>query len=291
MRAKVKVGLLVLVAVSFAACPFVAVAGEKEGVFTVFRVLVGKPAIGEAGGTSVLIVPGTVVMVGRSPEDEAKDVLDLMAKLKDSYRLGEVSLAGSLARAMVQEQGVDIPAVTGDLEVRATLLGFNEKQATYGVSISETGKVVSEPRITIARGDRGIVGSRDGAAVPYFFLTVEPLKPIRPLAPDAPGEKGEITPPRIISKVSPIFPEEARKARIDGVVILECAIGADGSVGKIKAVRSEPMGLTEAAMKAVSQWQYEPARNAKGKPVAVISTVTISFMFDRSNLLKEKAKT
>jgi len=281
MNVKVKVALLVLVAVSFAACPFVAAAGEKDGVFTVFRVLVGTPAVGEAGGASVLIVPGTVVMLGRSPEQDAKDVLDLMAKLKDSYRLGEVSLAGSVAKAMAQGQEVEIPAVTGDLEVRATLLGFNETQATYGVSISERGKVVSEPKITIARGDRGIVGSRDGAAVPYFFLTVEPLKPLRPPVPLVQGEKGEITPPKIVSKVSPAFPEEARKARIDGVVILECAIGADGSVGEIKAVRSEPMGLTEAAINAVSQWRYEPARNAKGKAVAVTSTVTISFMFDR----------
>jgi hypothetical protein len=97
---------------------------------------------------------------------DATDVLRLMGKLKDSYRLGELSLAASFARTLTPEREVEMPTVTSDLEIRATLLGFDAKQATYGVSIKERGTVVSEPRITIPRGDRGIVGSRDGAAAP-----------------------------------------------------------------------------------------------------------------------------
>ena len=290
MSAKVKVALLVLGVLSFTACPFVAAAGEKEGVFTVFRVLVGTPAAPEAGGGSVLMLPGPVVMVGRSPEEEAKDVLDLMAKLKDSYRLGELSLAASFARTLAPNVEVQVPALTGDLEIRATLLAFDAKQATYGVSISERGKVVSEPRITMARGDRGIVGSRDGTAAPYFFLTIEPLEPYRPAQLEGP-EKGEITPPKLITKVTPSYPEQARKAGIDGVVVLEARIGADGAVQDLRPLRSEPMGLTKAAIEAVKQWRYEPARNAKGKALAVISTVTLSFLLDRSNPSKEKPMT
>jgi len=285
---KMRLGLLILVTISIAACPFTATAEEKEGVFTVFRVLVGKPAVAESGGVSVLIVPGTVVMLGKSPEQDATDVLQVMGKLKEAYRLGEVSLASSFARTLAAEQEVEVPAVVGDLEIRATLLGFDAKQATYGVCISERGKVVSEPRITIPRGERGIVGSRDGAAAPYFFLTVEPLKPFRAPVPKAEGDTGEITPPKIASKVTPVFPEQARKAGIDGVVMLGCTIGTDGSVQEIQPVRSEPMGLTQAAMDAVRQWRYEPARTASGKPVAVFTTVTISFLLDRSAPEKSK---
>lgn len=282
MTVKVRLGLLVLVAVSIFACPFAAVGQDKEGVFTVFRVLVGKPAVAESGGASVLIVPGTVVMLGKSPEQDATDVLQVMGKLKEAYRLGEVSLASSFARMLAAEQEVEVPAVVGDLEIRATLLGFDAKQATYGVSIGERGKVVSEPKITIPRGERGIVGSRDGAAAPYFFLTVEPLKPLRAPVPEGEGKTVDITPPKIASKVTPVFPDQARKAGIDGVVILGCTIGTDGSVQEIQPVRSEPMGLTEAAMDAVKQWRYEPARTASGKPVAVFTTVTISFLLDRA---------
>jgi periplasmic protein TonB len=100
--------------------------------------------------------------------------------------------------------------------------------------------------------------------------------------PDSEGDKGGIAPPKIASKVTPVFPEQARKAGIDGVVILECMVGADGTVRDIRAVRSEPMGLTEAAVEAVKQWRYGPARTAAGKAVAVYTTITISFRLDRS---------
>lgn len=288
MTTKMRVGLLLLVTISIVACPLAATAEEKESVFTVFRVLVGKPAVAESGGASVLIVPGTVVMLGKSPEQDATDVLQVMGKLKEAYRLGEVSLASTFARKLPAEQELKVPTMVADLEIRATVLGFDAKQATYAVSISERGKVVSEPKITIPRGERGIVGSRDGAEAPYFFLTVEPLKPLGGPVPKVAGDTGEITPPKIASKVTPVFPEEARKARMDGVVILGCTIGVDGIVQEIRPVRSEPMGLTEAAMDAVKQWRYEPARNASGKPVAVFTTVTISFLLDRAG--PEKAK-
>ena len=255
---------------------------------TVFRVLVGKPAVAEAGGASVLIVPGTVVMLGRNPEQDATDVLQVMGKLKEAYRLGEVSLASWFAETLSPQKEVEVATLMGDLEIRATLLGFDAKLATYSVSISERGKVVSEPKITVPRGERGIVGSRDGAVAPYFFLTVEPLTPFWAPVPKAEGDMGKITPPKIASQVTPAFPEQARKAGFEGMVILEGMIGTDGTVRDLKAFRSEPMGLTEAAMDAVKQWRYEPARTASGKPVEIYTTVTISFMLDRAAQEKPK---
>ena len=281
MTTKMRLGLLAVTAVSMLTCPSAAIGSEKDSVLTVFRVLVGAPAVGVAPG-SVLMMPGPLVMVGRNPEAEAQDVLDLMAKLKDGYRLGEVSLAVSLARAMAPKEEVEVPAVTGDLAVRVALLAFDDLKVTYTVSIEKHGEAPSEVKLVIGRGRRGIVGSRDGEAAPYVFLTLEPLKPISPPAGESEAAKGEITTPKLVSKVTPVFPEQARKARIDGVVVLECTIGADGVVQKIRPVRSEPMGMTEAASEAVRQWRYEPAHNAAGKAVPVVMTVTISFRLDRS---------
>ncbi len=281
MSAKVKLGLLLVAVAAMGSCPFAAAAAEQpEGVFTLFRVLVGAPALGVASGT-VLMVPGPLVMLGSSPEAEAQDVLDLMAKLKDGYRLAEVSLATSLARTMAPQKELEVPAVTGDLRVRVTLLAFDESKATYAVSIAKPGEAPSGATVVIGRGSRGLVGSRDGQQAPYVFLTIEPLKPLRRVAGEAEDGKRLISAPELVSKVTPVFPEQARKARIDGVVILECTIGADGVVQKVTPVRSEPMGLTEAAEAAVRQWRYEPAKNAAGEPVAVVWTVTISFMLDR----------
>ncbi len=285
MSVKVKVALLVLVAVSFAAYPFVAAAGEKEGVFTVMRVLVGTAAVPESEGASVLIIPGTVVMLGKSPQEGTSDVLQLMAKLKDAYRLGEVTLAATWAETLAPHEWVTIPATLGDLEISATLLGFNETLVTVGVSIKERGTVVSKPKMTIARGERGIAASRgEGSEAPYFFVSIEPLKPYAKLSTTPPAVM-----PKLIHRVQPAYPPEARKARIDGVVILEARIGTDGVVHDLKAFRSEPMGLTDAAIEAVKQWRYEPAKDASGKPVEATMNVTISFMLDRSN--SEKAKT
>ena len=277
MRGSVKMGLLMAAAVAVAACPFPALAGEGDGVFTVFRGLIGSPATPDSGGASVLTVPGPVVMLGKSPEEEAKDVLDLMGKLKDSYRLGEVSLAASSAKMLTPDGEVQVPALVTDLEIRATLLAFNAKQATYGVSISEGGKVVSAPRVMITRGERGIVGSRDGGAAPYFFLTIEPL---------AAYQKAEINPPavmpKLVRRVQPEYPASARAAGIDGIVVLDATIGADGAVRDLKPLRSEPMGLTEAAIKAVSQWRFEPARTAGGAAVEARYPVFVSFLLDRT---------
>jgi outer membrane biosynthesis protein TonB len=59
-------------------------------------------------------------------------------------------------------------------------------------------------------------------------------------------------------------------------------------VRDIRTVGSEPMGLTQAAMDAVKQWRFEPARTASGKPVEVYTTVTISFLLDRATQEKPK---
>jgi TonB family protein len=277
MKPNLKLGVLFLVALAMTTCPFAASAGESEGVFTLFRVLVGTPASGEAGGGSVLIVPGTVVMLGRSAEEEAKDVLALMTKLKETYRLGDVSLAASLVKQVVPGTEVDLRVPGSDVAVGATLLGFDGTQASYAVRVAEEGEKPSQTKVLIARGSRGIVGSRDGAAAPYLFLTIEPMQPAPPVV-EKEGGTGEIKAPEAVSKVRPVYPEQARKARISGIVILQCTVGADGTVQSITPLRSEPMGLTEAAEAAVRQWRYAPARNAAGQPVAVVFAVTVSFV-------------
>lgn len=83
-----------------------------------------------------------------------------------------------------------------------------------------------------------------------------------------------------VQRVQPVYPPDAWKAGIDGVVVLEARIGIDGQVHDLKALRSEPMGLTEAAIEAVKQWRYKPASDANGKPLDVFLTVTISFALD-----------
>jgi protein TonB len=74
----------------------------------------------------------------------------------------------------------------------------------------------------------------------------------------------------------PHYPEEARHARVQGVVILQTIINTDGNVTNVKVLKSLPSGLTEAAVGAVSSWRFKPA-TLEGKPVAVYYLVTVSF--------------
>jgi TonB family protein len=87
---------------------------------------------------------------------------------------------------------------------------------------------------------------------------------------------GNITEPEKLSGPNPVYPEAARRARIQGVVVLECTIGKSGGVNEVKVLRGLPLGLTEAAVDAVRKWQFKPS-TLNGKPVEVLYILTVRF--------------
>ncbi len=100
-----------------------------------------------------------------------------------------------------------------------------------------------------------------------------------PSAADKPAEPlrvgGTVREPKKLRNVPPEYPTRALQARVQGTVILECLIGTDGRIARVKVLRSVPL-LDEAATEAVRQWQYEPTL-VNGVPVPVIMTVTVNF--------------
>lgn len=91
-----------------------------------------------------------------------------------------------------------------------------------------------------------------------------------------PGNGVEI--PRVLREVRPVYTAPAMRAKIQGLVLLECVVEADGSVGRIKVLRSldSTFGLDEEAIKAARQWRFAPGTR-KGEPVAVLVTLEIAF--------------
>jgi len=75
--------------------------------------------------------------------------------------------------------------------------------------------------------------------------------------------------------VEPLYPEIARQARVEGVVIVEATTDIHGRVQYVKILRSIPL-LDQAAVDAVRQWVYEPMI-INGRPRGVIFTVTVTF--------------
>jgi protein TonB len=84
--------------------------------------------------------------------------------------------------------------------------------------------------------------------------------------------------PTRIKDVAPVYPEIARKARVQGVVIVEAIIGADGKVQQARVLRSVPL-LDQAALNAVQLWEYTPTMLG-GRPIPIIMTVTVQFRLE-----------
>jgi protein TonB len=82
------------------------------------------------------------------------------------------------------------------------------------------------------------------------------------------------TPTRIVY-VRPAYPESARTAKVQDVVVLEAQIERDGRVCSTRVVRSIPL-LDQAAIDAVLRWRFTPAR-ANDVAVPVITTLTVNF--------------
>jgi protein TonB len=87
---------------------------------------------------------------------------------------------------------------------------------------------------------------------------------------------GEVKAPVLVNRAEPTYPEAARKARMEGVVILEAIITASGSVEEVKVLKSVNPLLDSSAVRAVQQWKYRPA-TLNGRAVRVYLTVTVTF--------------
>ena len=79
----------------------------------------------------------------------------------------------------------------------------------------------------------------------------------------------------LISQMPPVYPPEAKAARIQGVVRLTVDIGADGRVEGISPI-SGPPALVESAVDAVRQWVYRPVL-LNGEAVAITTTVDVNY--------------
>ena len=124
-------------------------------------------------------------------------------------------------------------------------------------------------------GDGDTIGG-DREGVPHSVgepePQVDPNLPIRVI--------GAVKRPEFLAGPQPRYTETARKAGVQGVVILEAIIDEQGRVTNLKVLKGLPMGLDQSAVEAVSQWRYKPATLEK-RAVKVIFTLTVNFQLQR----------
>ncbi|HSW37931.1 MAG TPA: energy transducer TonB [Acidobacteriota bacterium] len=86
-----------------------------------------------------------------------------------------------------------------------------------------------------------------------------------------------VRPPVAISKPEPLYTEEARKERIQGIVLLQGIVRKDGSIDSFKVLRGLGYGLDESAINMIAtRWRFQPGTK-NGVPVDVQINIEISF--------------
>ncbi|HYI93511.1 MAG TPA: energy transducer TonB [Bryobacteraceae bacterium] len=88
--------------------------------------------------------------------------------------------------------------------------------------------------------------------------------------------RGDMKAPVVLYKLEPEYSEEARKARIQGTVVLEGIIDEKGLTHAVKVRDGLGFGLDEQALDAVKRWRFRPATK-DGKPLAIIGTFYLIF--------------
>jgi TonB family protein len=122
-----------------------------------------------------------------------------------------------------------------------------------------------------------------GVTLGLLFSSVAPAVAAEPGSPaaDKPPYRvgGEVTRPEKISGNPPVYTEMARKARLQGTVILDAILDEEGNVTEVRTLQGLPLGLDQAVVKAVQTWKFKPA-TLHGTPVKVYYTLTINFQVD-----------
>jgi TonB family protein len=126
----------------------------------------------------------------------------------------------------------------------------------------------------------GVLGGKSGrvpgGVVGGRFSSVGPVAPPpKPVKRDPIRVGLNLPESKLIRRVEPVYPELAKKERVQGKVTLKITVDEDGNVIDASVIEGHPL-LDGAAINAVRQWKYSQTL-LNGKPVPVIATVTVDF--------------
>ncbi len=81
---------------------------------------------------------------------------------------------------------------------------------------------------------------------------------------------------KLISKVNPVYPPAAKAAGVQGLVVLEATLSAEGVPVDVRVVSSPSDDLSQSALEAVRQWRYAPTL-LNGDPISVVTEVRVNY--------------
>lgn len=172
-----------------------------------------------------------------------------------------------VSRTLPESSSETVIAISslGSATASSALTPTNHYVGTAHDPVGQTGEEIHPPALSEVLG----APAGDGR-VPAWAVDTPVQAPGEP-----PRISSGITGGRIVHRVTPVYPEQARSQGIQGAVVLEATIGEDGTVPQV-TVLSGPSSLADAAQQAVQQWRYTPFE-LDGKPVPMRKQITIKF--------------
>ncbi len=153
-----------------------------------------------------------------------------------------------------------------------TLERVGGSKARVGVAVDGASGPFSLP---IPYNSTFVISTPDDAENPQWIAVSVFDDAAAAKVPDVHHVGGDLKAPVKMYSVEPVYPEELRLARVQGIVILSALIDTNGKVTGAHVLK--PLaGLEDAAMDAVKQWRFQPA-TLDGKPVTVLFNLTIQF--------------
>lgn len=184
-------------------------------------------------------------------------------------------------------EGRDVTVFTRDHDFFA--INYGEKAVAYAdveaIDITASG---AQFDVASASTDTSstIVEPPSTATVPTETMAEAPPLPEPVPAPEpAPVERttgvysavpAGGTSPEEVDRVVPHYPPAARRANVQGAVVVRGIVRRDGTIDNVEIIKDLPHGLGEAARRAVSRWRFRPA-TYRGESIDVYYTVTVNF--------------
>lgn len=179
----------------------------------------------------------------------------------------------SLVKAWEQQEGPGSVVVANNLYFLAGTLEqterFTEAEESIQRAIAILGKTYGDqtPLAALARTRFASIETKLGKGDP----SKEPAKD-----PPVPKPRQDVKAPHLTFSPRPKYTEKARKAKIQGTVLISLVVSSNGEPINIKVGLPLGEGLDENAIEAVKEWRFQPGTK-NGEPVSVQASVEVNF--------------
>ena len=239
-------------------------------------VLAGELAAGESVGVEVRLSPATEPLRTRAT-----------VRYQENLRYGlEFMTISPEQRTAIRDWAREAKAET---EMTVSSMPTVDRDEKRGVRISAGARLSGGPPQKVIRKGRGVkwlIALLVLVAVAAVFWwkwnrsweELEfGLKNSENIAADKPAVQvpAEVMQKLLVHRVEPVYPAEARKQNLQGIIAVDIVVGRDGSVISMRALNG-PDVLARAALDALRWWKFEPYR-VNGEPSVAETTMAVEF--------------